>query len=259
MSKSTAMSRLSRNEKALICRKLHQNLVARCQASPAEPALEAYIPVLLAMAERLEGHVEGKVAASASHAASAILSDVADADVDHLLRIMEAFLEVSARHRQSSFAPFARALHSLTFPQGIALVESRIPEENHKAAEILQILKAPEHANTLAGIKLPMSWLDDLGAAIQASNQAYAERSEAIHERGEQVMLGKDAEAEWVHVVTRYRMYVESRVPYGNVELVAEKERLLAPLLDAVAHKNSLARARATRREESKNEPTGPQ
>lgn len=251
MTSSRTFSRLhrfSRSDKALICRKLHQNLVVRCQAGSAEPALEAYVPVLLATAERLEGHVEGKVAASTSHAVSAILSEVADAEVDHLLRIIEAFLGVCAIHKQSSYAPFARALHSLTFPQGISFVDANIHDENKKATEILQALKAPENANTLAAIKFPMSWIDELGVAIQASKQAYAERGDARNERGEQVLLGKDAEAEWLHTVTRYRMYVESRVLHGSVEMIAERERLLAPLMDAISEANAAAAARATRR-----------
>jgi hypothetical protein len=71
-------------------------------------------------------------------------------------------------------------------------------------------------------------------------------------------VVGTLPETEWLDVVTRYRKYVESRGVAGNVEMEAEKERLMKPLVEALAYKNAQAAARATRRATEKTEKTEP-
>jgi hypothetical protein len=241
-------ARLSRSEKATICRKLHDKLVARAQIGPAEPALDAFIPQLDTTASQLEAHVVGKSAANAARVAHADRIDKADADVDTWARHIDFFLDVEGRRRHSPHAASARALQAAAFPAGLDLVDERVPDENAKVRSALTTLRAPEHALTLAGIRLPPEWLDHLEAALEESDKAYADRAAARGEGSEHVLRGRSAEADWLDVVGRLRKYVESRSPAGDTDREAEGRALLAPLTDALSHAKAVAAARATRR-----------
>jgi len=261
MPTTTTPNKLSRVEKAAIGRKLHENLVARAQLGPAEPALDAFIPQLDTTATRLEAHVVGKHAAAAARAAHADRVEKADVEVDTVACHIESFLDNEGHRRQGPYVTAVRALHAAAFPAGRTFLDARVPEENSEIRRILAVLRAPEHAATLAGIGFPKEWLDRLEFAVGESDLAYAERVSARGNAVDHVNLGKDAEADWVDVVGRLRKYVESRASAGDVEGALEGRRLLAPLTNAMAHAKAVAAARATRRtkkaEEGTAEPTG--
>ncbi|MDI1480837.1 hypothetical protein [Polyangium sp. y55x31] len=248
MANHPSAAKLSRVEKATISRKLHEKLIERAQLGPVEPALDAFIPQLDAIAVRLDSHVIGKKAAHAAIAAHADKAEIIDEDVDTSARHIESFLDVEGRRRHSAFASAARALRAAAFPEGLGFLDDRIPDENARMRGTLTVLRAPEHAPTLASIKLPPEWLDSLEAALDASDQAYADRVAAHGTQGEHVHKGRSAEAEWVHLVGRLKKYVESRDIPGDVDRQMENRALLAPLTDAMAHAKAVAATRATRR-----------
>jgi len=248
MSSNNSAAKLSRSEKATICRKLHENLAARAQLGPAEPALDAFIPQLDTTASLLESHVTGKSTANAARVAHADRIDKADAGVDTWARHIDFFLDVEGRRRHSAHAASARALRAAAFPAGLAFIDERVPDENAQVKSALATLRAPEHAPTLAAIRFPLEWLDHLETDLEESDQAYADRASARGDGGEHVLRGRSAEADWLDVVGRLRKYVESRSPAGDLDRQAESRALLAPLNDALAHAKAVAQARATRR-----------
>ena len=241
-------AKLSRTEKATISRKLCDKLTERAQLGPAEPALDIFIPQLDDVAGRLESHVNGKSAANAARVAYVDKIGVADGNVDTWGRHIESFIHIEGRRRHSAHAAAARALHAAAFPEGLAFLDNRVPDENVRMRHALATLRAPEHAATLTGIQLPPEWLDALEAALNESDQAYANRTSARGTQVEHVILGRNAEADWLDIVGRLRKYVESRAPAGDLHKEAESRALLAPLNDAMAHAKALAATRATRR-----------
>ncbi|MDI1451992.1 hypothetical protein QHF85_48560, partial [Polyangium sp. 6x1] len=137
-----------------------------------------------------------------------------------------------------------------------SFLDTRVPDENAEVRRILAVLRAPEHAATLAAISFPLEWLSRLEFAVGESDLAYAERASARGNVGDHVNLGKDAEADWLDVVGRLRKYVEWRASTADVERSLEGRALLAPLTDAMAHAKAVAAARATRRTKKAEEPT---
>jgi len=248
MTNQASPNRLSRTEKTSIARKLHENLSQRAQQGPAEPGLDAFIPMLDTVATRLETHVSGKIGAIAARVAYADQTERADDEVDRWGRHIQVFLDIEGLRRHGPFAAAVRVLSAAAFPEGLSFVEERIPEENAKMRAALAILRAPEHEGTLAGIGFPLGWLDLLEKAVMASDEAFANRVAARGEGGMHVELGKDAEAEWLDVVVRLRRYVESRAAASDVKRQVENRALMAPLMDALAHAQMLIATRATRR-----------
>ena len=241
-------AKFSRSDKALISRKLCEALTQRAQLGPAEPVLDAYIPQLHAIGDRLESHLTGKSAANAARVAHVDRVEKADGDVDTWGRHIESFIDIEARRPHSALASAARVLHAAAFPEGLAVLGDRIPNENKRMRHMLTTLRAPEHAATLLGIRLPPEWLDLLEGALHESDQAYADRSSARGTQDEHITRGKDAEADWVHLVGRLKKYVESRDLPGDRDRELENRALLAPLNDAIAHAKAVAAGRATRR-----------
>ncbi|MDI1451924.1 hypothetical protein [Polyangium sp. 6x1] len=255
MSKNNSPAKLSRAQKATIGRKLHDNLVLRAQKGPPEPALDAFIPQLDAVTVRLEVHVAGKDETSAARAAHTDRSEKADIEVDTVARHIEGYLDVEASRKSGPHIASTRALHAAAFPQGRAFLDDHIPDENREIRRVLAVLRAPEHAMTLAGISFPMGWIDRLESAVGESDFALGERATARGAVGDHISLGKDAEAAWVDVVGRLRKYLEWRISAGDIETAVESRALVAPLNDAIAHAKALAAARATRRTKKTADP----
>ncbi|MRG97475.1 hypothetical protein [Polyangium spumosum] len=248
-------AKLSRTEKALISRQLCDKLTERAQLGPSEPALDIFIPQLDTIALRLESHVVGKSAANAARVAHVDRIGKADGNVDTWGRHVESFLQIEGRRPHGALAAAARLLHAAAFPEGLAFLDDRVPDENAKMRHALTVLRAPEHAQTLAGILFPFEWLDRLEAALQESDQAYADRGAARGTQEEHVLLGKNAEADWRDIVKRLQKYVESRASAGDLHKEAENRALLAPLHDAVAHAKAVAATRKTRRAKTQAAP----
>ena len=247
---STAMSpaRLSRVEKTAVCMAIHENLKTRAQNGPAEVVLDAYIPALASIGVRLSAFVEGKNEVSATHTAFVILSEDADCEVDGLCKHVESFLYVEGHRRRGASVQAAKTLYDAVFPNGIAFVDDAIPDENTIVREILTKLRAPEHQATLAGIKFPLVWLDELEVAVEKSDKAYRDRMATFGQREDVVSRAREVETEWLDVVMRLRKYVASRAPAGDLEKAHENKELLRPLDEAMAKEKALAKARATRR-----------
>jgi len=200
---------------------------------------------------RLDSHISLQNGADGARIAHAAYTDIADDDVDTLARHVESYLDVEGLRRHGPHAVAARLLHAAAFPSGRAFLDERVPDENRKIRKALQLLRAPENAGTLASIRLPLEWLDLLETAIDVSESAYFGRTLARAGRKEQVALGKEAEAQWLDVVTRLRKYVESRAPAGHTQKELEGRALIAPLTEALQHARAMAAARATRRAQS--------
>jgi hypothetical protein len=142
----------------------------------------------------------------------------------------------------------AKTLYDAVFPNGIAFVDDAIPDENTIVREVLTKLRAPEHQATLAGIKFPLFWLDELEVAVDKSDKAYRDRMNTFGQREDVVSRAREVETEWLDVVMRLRKYVASRAPAGDLEKAHENKELLRPLDEAMAKEKALAKARATRR-----------
>lgn len=257
MTISMTPSRLSRVGKASVALAIFHNLEIRAQKGPAETVLDAYMPALASVGQRLSDFVEGKNEVSATHTANVILSEDADCDVDVLCKHVESFLYIEGHRRRGAYVQAAKTLYDAVFPNGTSFVDDAIPDENTIVAAVLTKLRAPEHQTTLANIKFPLVWLDALEVAVEKSNKAYNDRMAALSQSLDVVSRAKETETEWLDVVTRLRKYIASRAPAGDLEKAHENKELLRPLDEAMAKEKALAKSRATRRTKKAGEGTG--
>ncbi|HZF48250.1 MAG TPA: hypothetical protein VE093_06355 [Polyangiaceae bacterium] len=255
---TTNLANAPRPEKLSVVTEIHTALVERMQAGPPEPALDAFIPELAAVRDKLATHVDGKTTANAAREKHLARAANADRDVGAQFRHIEAFLSIEANRQSSPHQSSARALYNAAFPDGLAHIDDRIATENIHVRATLSALKSPEHADTLAAIQLPSAWITALEAALNASNAALADLTKARGERASHVDLGKSAEAEWVDLMVRLRRYIESRAKRTDVARVAEGKELIKPLLDVVQKLRAKAAARATRRAKKNEEGATP-
>jgi hypothetical protein len=228
------------------------------QEGTPEPAVDAFIPKLGDVAGRLGKHVKGKIGAVAARVANGSRADVADSDVDSLIRHIESYLDVEGMRRHGPFAVAARNLHKLAFPKGLGFINDRIVDENATCRELLALLRDPQHKDTLAGIKFPFVWLDELEAALAESEAAMAEVTAARTGTSGHVVLGRDAEEDWVDLMRRLRKQMEARASADEVEKMEEGKMLIAPLLDALKKMHADAATRTTKRGGTKKRSTKP-
>lgn len=230
-------------------RELIVGLTSRRDAGPEEPALDAFIPEMQGVVVRLDVHVEGGDMADAVKRAALARQELADCDVDTWLRHHESFFFVEASRRVGPVVEAAKAIHGAAFPDGLEIVDDYIPDENRACRTAIAVIRAPEHAATLAALRFPMAWLDAWEAALNESDAAFRDAEKARLERSQHIGHGQDAEADFADVALRLRRYVESRASRNDKERVAEGKRLLAPLLNAMKKAKAERLARATRRE----------
>ena len=249
-----SLNQISRAEKRDIARKIKENLQARAAQGPPEPALDIYISECTDITDALDAHVTGNVLAHAERAARLAQLEAADDEVDTCYRHIEGYIGVESRRRVSPNILVALALHQAAFPNGLAHVDDPIADENRVCREALLILRAPEHAATLAAIELPTLWLERWEQAILESDALLAEVERARTEKRAHIGAGRDAETEWVELMVRLRRYVSSRAKRSDTARIQEGKVLLAPLLDAMAKLRAGAAARATRKENGKQE-----
>lgn len=179
---------------------------------------------------------------------------MADGAVDTWYRHVHDYLDIESRRRGSPDAAKVLALRRAAFPDGLAVVDEPIADENRACRDALAILRSPDHAATLQAIELPAGWLDRWEAAVAKSESLLAEVHKARSERRAHVGAGRDAEGEWVELMVRLRRYVSSRAKRSEKAKIQEGKALLAPLLDAMAKLRAEAAARATRKENGKKE-----
>ncbi|MDC0744938.1 hypothetical protein [Polyangium mundeleinium] len=249
-----SLNQIPRAEKRDIARKIKENLEARAAKGPPEPALDIYISECTDITDALDAHVTGNVLAHAERAARLAQLEAADDEVDTCYRHIEGYIGVESRRRVSPNVLGALALHQAAFPNGLAHVDDPIADENRVCREALLVLRAPEHAATLAAIELPTVWLERWEKAILKSDALLAEVEKARTEKRAHIDAGRDAETEWVELMVRLRRYVSSRAKRSDAARIQEGKVLLAPLLDAMAKLRAGAAARATRKENGKQE-----
>jgi hypothetical protein len=247
----THLTKIPRPEKRTIARKIHDLLVARQAAGPAEPALDAFVPELSEVGIRLDTHVGGTVAASTAWQVQLGRLEDADVNVDTWLRHIESFLFVEANRRSGPNVTASKAVYAAACPDGLAHVDDRVVEQNAHCRTMLSVLRDPENAPALAAIDLPGVWLDRFEAALDESDAASDDVIAARTDRSTHVGLGRDAEVEWVDLMTRIQRHVGSRARRDEVAKKMEGKALLQPLLAAVQKLRADAAARATRREKT--------
>lgn len=248
------LDQIPRAEKRDIARKIKDNLSARTAKGPSEPALDAYIAECTEVIDALDAHVTGNVLAQAERTARLAKLASADDAVDTWYRHLENYIGVESRRRVSPHALNAAAVYQAAFPDGLAHVDDPIADENRICRDALLALRAPEHAATLAAIELPMGWLERWETALDTSDALLAEVEKARTDKRAHVGAGQDAETEWVELMVRLRRYVSSRAKRSDTARIQEGKALLAPLLDAMARLRAEAAARATRKENGKQE-----
>lgn len=252
------IAHLPRPQMRDITKLLLANLQARAAAGPPEPGLDAYIPELTTVSVRLDTHVGGKELADATRRAQLATLEVADDDVDTWLRHNESFLRIESIRRSGAHVGAAQALHAAAFQEGVEPTSYHIPDENRYCRTALGVLRAQEHQATLAAIEYPTSWLTRWEDALDRSDAAFQDVEKARLDRSQHVGHGEDAEADFVELAVRLRRYVQSRASRSDKERVAEGERLLAPLLNALKKMKAEQQARATRRENGEAAPPPP-
>lgn len=248
----TALNQIPRAEKRDIAQKLHDNLAARAESGPPEPALDAYIAELAAVVQALTAPLAGNLLADAQRTARLAELEAADCEVDTAYRHVESYIDVESRRRAGPNVALALALHKAAFPDGLAHIDDPIPDENRLCRESLAILRSGDFASTVAAIALPLAWLDSWEVWLTRSEALYGEIEKARTARRSHVSAGQDAETEFVELCVRLRRYVASRARSSDKVRVAEGKALLAPLLDAMARLRATAAARATLRENEK-------
>src|SRR5262249_34414833 len=146
---------------------------------PAEPALDAYVPLLSALNARLETHVDGKAAANAARKAQLLRLDIADCEVDTWLRKHESYIAIEANRRVGPNVEASMALHKAARAVGISSVAAHTPDENRLCRDAITALRAPEHAATVQAIKLPAEWTAQWEAALDESDAAFSDVQKA--------------------------------------------------------------------------------
>ncbi|MDI3291793.1 hypothetical protein [Polyangium sp. 15x6] len=249
-----SLNRIPRAQKRDITKKIKDNLEERAVKGPPEPALDIYISECTDIADALDAHVTGNVLAHAERAARLARLEAADDEVDTWYRHIENYIGVESRRRVSTNALAAAAVYAAAFPDGLAHIDDPIADENRICRDALLVLRAPEHAATLAAIDLPAVWLERWETAINKSDALLAEVEKARTDKRAHVDAGRDAETEWVELMVRLRRYVGSRAKRSDAARIQEGKKLLAPLLDAMAKLRAESAARATRKENGKQE-----
>lgn len=239
---------LTRPEMHAVATGLLARLVARQQAGPPEPALDAFIPELSTVAMTLDTHVTGKTLAHAQRLAALAKVEEADIEVDTWLRHHHAYLQIEAGRRAGPNVLAARALFQAAFPDGLAHVDDYVPDENQSCRAALVVLNAPENAATIAAIGLPPEWPARWAQALDASDAAFAAAQAARAARGTHVEAGENAEADLVDLVVRLKRYIGSRATRKDKAKQAEGQALLEPLTTVLEKAERERAARETRK-----------
>lgn len=241
------LSRLPRAVKETVATAIHGRLVERQAKGPAEPELDKYIDEVSGIATTLGAHVSGHTEADASRVALLDELDANDDNVDRWLRHIEGFVANESIRRRGSNAPSAGLLHGLAFPAGRGPIDDHVMDENEYCRSAITVLKAPEHAATLAAIEMPADWVAKFEAAVTASQTSYDKLIGARGDKSAHIDLGRDAEITFVDVMTRLRRYIGSRAKRGETAKELEGKKLLEPLTTAIQKMKTEAAARATK------------
>jgi hypothetical protein len=245
------LNHVPRGEMPIIARGIEARLNARKAKGPPEPGLDLFIIEIGEVAGYLETHVSGKATADAARTALLDTVDLADANVDRWLRHLVSYTDVEARDRRSPHASGAHALNTAAFPDGLGPIDDHIIDQNIYCRAALNVLRAPEHQDTIVAIGLPAAWIDGFEADLKASEGAMDQLMMARGDKSAHIGLGRDGEAAWVDLMVRLRRHVGGRAKRGDTAKQIENKQLLEPLLVALKKLDAEAAARATRKKNS--------
>lgn len=242
------IAQLPRPEMKRIGRLILTSLEERKVQGPPEQVLDELIPELTTVVTELESGVKGQGDAAAALKAVLAKVEAADVDVDTWYRHVYHFISVEADRRAGPNVEAARALADAAFPDGLSHIDDYIPEENALCRASIEAIKSPKLAATVAAIKLPMEWLDAWAAALDSSTAAFNEAKKLRANKSVQVVVGQDAEVDFVDVMTRLKSYIAHRAPRADEVKLAQGKLLIQPLLDALAKMRAEERSRATKK-----------
>lgn len=248
-----SLSKLPRDDKRRIAAEIHDNLVARSTSGPADTLLDPFIAKTAAVRDALGVHLEDKSAALAERNALLAENDVDDDDVDRWYRHAYRYLEVELLRRHGPDDAAVEALMKAAYPDGLAHVDDRIPDQNGEVRKTIATFRNPEMAGILAAITLPLAWIDALEQAVKKSDASFAAYQTAMGQASSAVAMGRDAEDDWVEWARALSHAIALRSFGGNGEVVEEGKGILAPLTNAVRLLRTQEKTRAT-----KKKPTTP-
>lgn len=243
---------VTRDEKRRIASKIHDNLVGRAAKNAADPILDPFIPRSAILRDGLAEHVEEKGTALAERAALAAEVDVKDDNVDRWYRHGYRYIEGETLRRHAPEHAAINALLKAAYPDGLAHIDDRVPDQNEEVRLTLIALRNPEHAATMAAILFPADWVNTLDTAVKESDASFARYQATFSQSSGAVALGRNAEVEWVDWAKAISHAIALRSSGASAEVIEEGKQLIAPLTDAVRQLRIQERARATKRKNDK-------
>ncbi|MBK9265045.1 MAG: hypothetical protein IPM54_35355 [Polyangiaceae bacterium] len=247
----SSLSHVSRDEKRRIAGEIHDNLVARSTNGPPDPILDPLIPTSATVRDALATQVDDKSAALAERSALLAECDVHDDEVDRWYRHGYRYIEVESLRRHAPEHAAIDALLMATYPNGLAHVDDRIPDQNEEVRKTMTALRNPEYAGILGAIGFPLQWVDLLETAVQKSDASFAKYRAAVGQASSAVAMGRDAEDDWVQWARRLSHAIALRSTGADVDVVEEGKRLIAPLTNAVRQLRTQAKTRATKKKQT--------
>lgn len=243
-----SFARVPRNEKRHIAALIHDNLAARATKGLPDAIIDPFIAKSAAVRDALATQVDDKSEALADRSALLAENDVDDDNVDRWYRHAFRYLEVEALRRHAPEHIAVNALLAAAYPDGLAHVDDRIPDQNESVRQTLTTLRNPEFASTIAAIQLPIVWLDALDAAVEKSDASFAAYQAAMGQASSAVAMGRDAEDDWVEWARGLSHAIALRSNGADVDIVEQNKGLIAPLTNAVQHLRTQAKTRATKK-----------
>ncbi len=246
-----SLSKLARDEKRRIAAEIHDNLVARSTKGPPDSILDPFIAKTAHVRDALATRVDDKSSALAERSALLAQNDVDDDQVDRWYRHCYRYLEVELLRRHGLEDAAVEALQKAAYPDGLAHVDDRIPDQNDQVHKAITIFRNPEVAVTLAAIEFPLAWIDSLDQSVQKSDASFAAYQSAIGQTATAVALGRDAEDDWVEWARALNHAIAWRSTGADVAMVEECKRIIDPLTNAVRLLRTQAKTRATKKNQS--------
>ena len=165
-----SLAHVSRDEKRRIAAEIHDNLVARSTSGPPDSILDPFVGKTALVRDALATQVDDKSAALAERSALLAENDEDDDEVDRWYRHGYRYLEVELLRRHGADDAAVDAVLKTAYPDGLAHVDARIPDQNEEVRKAITTLRNPEVAETLAAIAFPMVWIDLLEKSVQKSD-----------------------------------------------------------------------------------------
>lgn len=246
-----SFAQVPRDEKRRIAGEVYDNLVARATTGSADSILDPFIAKSASVRDALATHVEDKSAAIAERHALLAENDADDDEVDRWYRHGYRYLEVEALREHAAEHVSIVALLKAAYPDGLAHVDDRVPDQNEEVRKTIAALRHPENAAALAAIQFPIGWIDAMELAVKKSDGSFAAYQAAIGQGSSAVAMGQNAEDAWVNWARGLSHAIALRSAGANIDVVEEGKRVLAPLSNAVRQLRSQAKTRATKKSQT--------